>query len=255
MKTKKKILAIGIVLAALVGLSLILAGEGVSQSMRKYDIFRMVAEDLEVARETNAVMDDIKVNAAALSEKLDLTAETNRLLEQQIGLVDEFNSAVDEQPPMMDEAIALLEQAKAETERSLDMTMQLYPIMDQIDAEMAESLALAQQLAGGMDAAVAIAAGINGQLDQALAYTIRISRQSKKMNAFMGGNPTDLASLQAYVPQQSAPTGPSNTGGGTQPAPVAPEQIIDAIGKGLPQVTQELGGALGNALGGLLGGK
>ncbi|MHB8781530.1 MAG: hypothetical protein ACYC55_09125, partial [Candidatus Geothermincolia bacterium] len=230
MKIRKKHLVTGVLVAALLPVSLALASGDSSQSLRNYDIFRMVAEDLDVARETNAVMDEIKMNAASLNEKLKMTSESNRLMEEQIALVDEFNVQLDMQPAMMDESNVILDDVYSETLRSLDLTYELYPIMDAVDAEMRESLDLAEQLVAAMDSAVNTAAFINRQLDAALAYTIRIGRQSKKMSAFMASNPTDLASLLAYVPAPAAARKAPGGGATAGPAPaVNPNSMVEAL--------------------------
>ncbi len=249
MSRRKKITAIALVLVALIGVSILLAQhEAVSRGLRKYDIFRMVSEDTAATQETNQVMDRIKEKAAVLDEKLSLTLETNKLLQEQIELVDRFNAQMDVQGPLMDEANACLDQVQAETNHSLALCFETYPSLDQVDAEMQESVVLAQNLVAGMDAAVALTAAMSGELDASYAYTIRIARQNAKMSAFTSGNPLDLAFLQSFLPQQPQAVADTPTDAG---APAAQDPL------GLTQITQVPGQVLGiieQTILGLLGG-
>ncbi len=243
MSKYKKIVVTAFVLAALTGVSLLLAQhEAVSRALRRWDIFRMVDEDTVATQETNAVMDRIKEKAAVLNEKLGLTIETNQLLEQQIALVDEFNAQMDSQGPMMDEANAALDQVQSETDRSLTLCLETYPSLDQVDAEMQESVSLAGSLVSGMDMAVALTAAMSGELDASLAYTVRIARQNAKMSAFTSTNPLDLAFLRTFVPAEPQPAVGSPTISASPPPPdplglmqltPVPGQILDILGQTL----------------------
>lgn len=248
MSRRRKLFVSALVLSALVGVSLLLAQhEAVSRSLRKYDIFRMVAEDTAATHETNQVMDRIKEKAAVLDQKLSLTTETNRLLEKQIALVDEFNAQMDVQGPMMDEANSYLDQVQAETDRSLALCFETYPGLDQVDAEMQESVTLAQGLVSGMDAAVALTAAMSGELDASYAYTVRIARQNAKMSSFTSTNPLDLAFLQSFIPQQSQ-------AGAGRPAENPPAQGTLGSLSPVTQVPGQVLGILERTLFGLLGG-
>ncbi len=243
-----KIAMTALVLALLVGVSLLLAQhEAVSRALRRWDIFRMVAEDTAATQETNAVMDRIKEKAAVLDEKLGLTVETNRLLEQQIAMVDDFNAEMDAQSPMMDEANAFLDQVQTETDRSLALCLETYPSLDQVDSEMQESVVLAGGLVGGLDAAVALTAAMSRQLDASYAYTVRIARQNAKMSAFTSTNSLDLAFLQSFLPQAPGPVAgaPTDTASPAVPDPLGLMQLTPVPGQILGILGQTLYGFLG----------
>ncbi len=251
MGKRKKTTITVLVLSALVGVSLLLAQhEAVSRALRRWDIFRMVAEDTAATQETNAVMDRIKEKAAVLNEKLGLTTETNRLLKEQIALVDQFNAQMDVQGPLMDEANASLDQIQVETDRSLALCFETYPSLDQVDAEMQESVALAGSLVNGMDMAVALTAAMSGELDASYLYTVRIARQNAKMAAFTSTNSLDLAFLETFLPRT-----PTATGDAPVTETGAPQATSDPLG--LMQVTEVPGQVLdllGQTLTGWLGG-
>lgn len=213
----KKILVAALAALALAGLTVIsytLADTGALEGLNeKYNIFDMVDDSLEDMREMNVVMGEVRSNVDVLNGKLDMLGETNRLLEQQLAVVDDLNVLMAGQKPLLGETNASIETLDEKLRTTLRLARSIDPPMGALIVAMESALSLTGQVVDGSAEMVGVASHISSLFDQTLGYLGRIQPHSSKAKAYMEGGILDR--LLAYLPGRQVT-------GGASPSPAAP---------------------------------
>jgi len=241
MGVMKKILIAALAALVLAGLTVVsytLADSGALEGLNeKYNIFDMVDDSLKDMREMNVIMGEVRANVDVLNGKLDMLGETNRMLEQQLSVVDELNVLMAGQKPLLGETNASIERLDEKLRTTLRLVKGIDHPMSALIAAMESALSLTDQVVDGSAEMVGVTSYISSLFDQTLGYLGRIQPHSSKAKAYMKGGILDR--LLAYLPRQqgtgsaplspSASSAPSGGVGGSQPMSVPVEQVVGML--------------------------
>ncbi|WP_458012535.1 hypothetical protein [Candidatus Solincola sp.] len=241
--------ALGLILAGLAIISYTLASSGALESFnRNYNIFNMVDESLRGMQEMGGIMGEVKENVSTLNERLELVGKTNRLLHQQLAVVEELNGAMSGQKPLLEETNESLGVLEGKLRMTLSLAWGLKPISSSLLVAMQDSVSLTQGVADGSSGMVGLASTISMLFDETLGYLARIQPKSAKARAYMRGD--IMSRLSEFVPRREATASAS---------PEAPAQVLlpaGSPGNALlnPEVLRVIEQVSGNPLSGLLEG-